>query len=332
MFFKNLKKTCLIFLLTLIIIPTYVYAYSDYIIAGGENIGIELNSKGVMVVGMYKVNNTYPAKEAGLKIGDIILSINGQKITNINELIENIDKSAGNGTIKLGYSRNNQQLFTNLSLFKDTNNIYKTGLYVKDSITGIGTLSYIDPKTKIFGALGHEIIEKTTGRILEIKDGKIYESSVTGIERSENGSPGEKNAKFYSNNVKGKVSKNTSQGIFGNYIEAIPNKKLYKVAQPSDIKLGNAKLLTVLKEEEVKEYNIEIIKINNNYNLKTKNFLFQIIDQELLEITGGVVQGMSGSPIIQDEYIIGVITHVVVDDPTKGYGIFITNMLEESEK
>ncbi|NLL44550.1 MAG: SpoIVB peptidase [Mollicutes bacterium] len=332
MFLKNLKKACLIFLLTLIIIPTYVYAYSDYIIVGGENIGIELNSKGIMVAGMYKVNNTYPAKEAGLRVGDIILSINGHKVSSINELIERIDKSASNGTVRIGYSRNNQQMFTTLSLFKDQNNVYKTGLYVKDTVTGIGTLSFIDPKTKIFGALGHEIIEKTTGKILEIKDGKIFDSSVTSIERSENGNPGEKNAKFYSNNIKGKVNKNTSRGIFGQYLAELPNKKIYKVAQPSDVRLGEAKLLTVLKEKEVKEYDIEIIRINNNFNQKTKNFLFQIIDKELLETTGGVVQGMSGSPIIQDEYIIGAITHVVIDDPTKGYGIFITNMLEEAER
>lgn len=332
MFLKSLKKACLIFLLTLIIIPTYVYAYSDYIIVGGENIGIELNSKGIMVAGMYKVNNTYPAKEAGLRVGDIILSINGHKVSSINELIERIDKSASNGTVRIGYSRNNQQMFTTLSLFKDQNNVYKTGLYVKDTVTGIGTLSFIDPKTKIFGALGHEIIEKTTGKILEIKDGKIFDSSVTSIERSENGNPGEKNAKFYSNNIKGKVNKNTSRGIFGQYLAELPNKKIYKVAQPSDVRLGEAKLLTVLKEKEVKEYDIEIIRINNNFNQKTKNFLFQIIDKELLETTGGVVQGMSGSPIIQDEYIIGAITHVVIDDPTKGYGIFITNMLEEAER
>ena len=308
------------------------YAYSDYIIVGGENIGIELNSKGIMVAGMYKVNNTYPAKEAGLRVGDIILSINGHKVSSINELIERIDKSASNGTVRIGYSRNNQQMFTTLSLFKDQNNVYKTGLYVKDTVTGIGTLSFIDPKTKIFGALGHEIIEKTTGKILEIKDGKIFDSSVTSIERSENGNPGEKNAKFYSNNIKCKVNKNTSRGIFGQYLAELPNKKIYKVAQPSDVRLGEAKLLTVLKEKEVKEYDIEIIRINNNFNQKTKNFLFQIIDKELLETTGGVRSRMSGSPIIQDEYIIGAITHVVIDDPTKGYGIFITNMFRRSRK
>ena len=130
MFLKNLKKACLIFLLTLIIIPTYVYAYSDYIIVGGENIGIELNSKGIMVAGMYKVNNTYPAKEAGLRVGDIILSINGHKVSSINELIERIDKSASNGTVRIGYSRNNQQMFTTFLCLK-IKTMYKTDFMLK---------------------------------------------------------------------------------------------------------------------------------------------------------------------------------------------------------
>lgn len=331
MFFKNFKKTCLAILLTLLIIPSCAFAYSDYIIAGGENIGIELNSKGVMVVGLYKVNNSYPAKEAGLKVGDVILSVNNQNISNIADLVQNIDKQANSQAIRIEYSRNNEKKTTSLSLYKDTDNVYKTGLYVKDSITGIGTLSFIDPNTKKFGALGHEIIERTTGKILEIKNGKIFDSSVTSVERSENGNPGEKNAKFYSNSVKGQISENTSKGIFGVYTQDFSNKKLYKVAKPNEIKLGNAKILTVLKDTMISEYDITITKVSNNPNQKTKNILFEIVDDKLLSITGGVIQGMSGSPIIQGEYIVGAITHVVIEDPTKGYGIFITNMLEEAE-
>lgn len=331
MFFKNFKKTCIAILLTLLIIPSCAFAYSDYIIAGGENIGIELNSKGVMVVGVYKVNNSYPAKDAGLKVGDVIVSINNQTINSIAELVENIDRQTTNKNILVEYSRNNEKKTTQLSLYKDTDNVYKTGLYVKDSITGIGTLSFIDPKTKSFGALGHEIIERATGKILEIKNGKIFDSTVTGVERSENGNPGEKNAKFNSNSVKGQISENTSRGIFGTYTQEFPNKKLYKVAKPSEIQLGDAKILTVLKDTNIKEYAIKITKISNNLSQKTKNILFEITDEELLSITGGVVQGMSGSPIIQGEYIVGAITHVVIEDPTKGYGIFIINMLEEAE-
>ena len=233
--------------------------------------------------------------------------------------------------VTISYKRDDEINSTELEIFKDENEVYKTGLYVKDSITGIGTLSFIDPETKIFGALGHEIIEKNTGVLLEIKNGKIFETSVTSIDRSSSGSPGAKNAEFYLDNNKGTIKENTESGIFGMYTEEIPDKKKYKVAQVEDIKTGKAKTLTVIDGNTVKEYDINILKLNNSSSQKTKNILFEITDKELLEKTGGVVQGMSGSSIIQGDYIIGAVTHVVVDDPTKGYGIFITNMLEEAE-
>ena len=215
-------------------------------------------------------------------------------------------------------------------MVKDTNDVYKTGLYVKDSINGVGTLTFIDPNTKLYGALGHEIIEKTTGQKLEIKDGKIYNSTVTSITRSSDGNPGEKNAKYDTTEIYGNVTENTSSGIFGEYSDAIPDKKLYKVASSSDIKLGEAKILTVINEEEVEEFTINILNVAIDERT-TKNILFEVTDKTLLEKTGGIVQGMSGSPIVQGDAIIGAVTHVVVDDPTKGYGIFITTMLEEAE-
>ena len=174
MFFKKFKKTCLCLLLSLFIMPSSIFAYSDYVIVGGENIGIELKAKGIMVVGIYKVGSNYPANEAGIKVGDIITSINNEPVNNISELSNKINTRI-NDEIKIGYMRNDITNYTNLKLYKD-NDIYKTGLYVKDSITGIGTLTFIDPNTKIFGALGHEIIERNTGKILEIKDGKISSS------------------------------------------------------------------------------------------------------------------------------------------------------------
>ncbi len=331
MIFSKIKKACLTFLLAIFIFPTFVLAYSDYIIPGGENIGIELNARGVMIVGLYKVNNQYPAKEAGLRVGDIIVEANDQPITTIDKLVKYINNATINQKVKLKYHRDNEAKTTVLNLYKDQNNVFKTGLYVKDSITGIGTLSYIDPETKLFGALGHEIIERTTGKIIDIKDGKIFETSVSNIERSEVGAPGEKNAKFFSNNIFGKVLENTDKGIFGKYTSQLPNKKLYKVAKPIDIKLGPAKILTVLKDDKIGNYDILITKINHKNNQKTKNIMFEITDGELIQTTGGIVQGMSGSPIIQDEYIVGAITHVVIDNPIRGYGIFITNMLEETE-
>lgn len=326
--FKKTKKFFISLLLSLFIIPFNVLAYSDYIIAGGENIGISINSKGIIIVGTYKINGQNTVSNSNLKIGDIIVEINGTKVNNINEMIKILDNTQEN-TINITYIRDNKEYKTDLEIINDNGTI-KTGLYVKDSITGIGTLSFIDPNTKLFGALGHEVFEKNTGIILEVKDGKIFESSVTNIDRSSSGDPGSKNATLNTENIKGKITENTYNGIFGNYTGDIFNRKTYKVAKVNDIKLGKAKILTVINDKQINEYEINIIKINKN-SKNNKNILFEITDKSLLEKTGGIVQGMSGSPIIQDNYIIGAVTHVVIDNPKNGYGIFITKMLEEAE-
>ncbi len=329
MFFKNFKKTIIMLLFTFIIIPTNAFAYSDQLIPGGENIGISLNSKGILIVGTYEVNNESPASDAGLKTGDTIIKVNDNKVNNIEEMASKIN-NATDSSIKITYMRNKSEKNTNLKLYKDENNVYKTGLYVKDSVTGIGTLTFIDPETKKFGALGHEIQEQTTGKVLEIKDGKIFDSNVTGVIPSSDGNPGEKKAEYNANEVKGLVNENTTQGIFGDYTRQLPDKKTYKVATNDDIKLGEAKIQTVLSGNEIKEFKIKITKINKEKQ-KNKNFIFEITDKNLLDKTNGIIQGMSGSPIIQGDYIIGAVTHVVVNNPHKGYGIFITNMLEEAE-
>ena len=329
MFFKKIKNNILLTLMfTLLIIPTYTLAYSDYILAGGENIGIELNSKGVIIVGTYEVNGKNPAKEAGIHAGDMITKINNKEVSSIEEMLNIVEKTTNKENIDITYLRAGKENKTTLRLTKTNDNIYKTGLYVKDTISGVGTLTYIDPNTKLFGALGHEIIEKNTGQKLEIKDGKIYSSTVTGITRSDIGKPGEKNARYDSSNIFGKVKENTTNGIFGNYTSTLPDKKLYKVAKDNEVKMGDATILTVIDGNIVESFGINILKVSTN---EVKNILFEITDNRLLKKTGGIVQGMSGSPIIQDDYIVGAVTHVVVDDPTKGYGIFITKMLEEAE-
>ncbi len=322
-----IKKTFLSILLTILLIPNFVFAYSDYIVVGGENIGIELKVDGVMVVGFYKVNNEYIANKAGLEIGDMITAIDNQEVNSIYDLTNKIKTSDGNITIE--FKRDNTTKTIDLQLTKDANNNYKTGIYVKDSVTGIGTLTYIDPNTKLFGALGHEITDSRTGKMLVISGGSIYESKVTGIEPSSNGVPGEKNAQINLEGTQGTIYENTIKGIFGTYTDEINNSKLYKVAKPEDIKEGKAEILTVLNDDIIEKYEIEITDISTNQ--ETKNISFKITDEALLEKTNGIVQGMSGSPIIQGEYIIGAVTHVVVDNPHKGYGIFITNMLEEGE-
>ena len=319
--FKKIKYI----LLLLLLIPYNIYAYSSYIYASGENIGIKIKTNNITIIGFYNIDGISPADDANLQIGDKIISINDQDVNNIEEF-ERIISNNSLDTIKIGYIRNNKKFYTNLVL---KNN--KTGLYVKDTIAGIGTLTYIDPNTSLFGALGHEITESNTNTIASINDGLIFESNIIGIEPSYNNNPGEKRATLSVNNVLGNISKNTNKGIFGNYVNNIDNNKLYKVADINDIKIGPAKILTVLDDNVVKEYNINILKVMEN-NSKIKNIIFEVSDEDLLNKTGGIIQGMSGSPIIQDEYIIGAVTHVVVNDPKKGYGIFIKNMLEEAEK
>lgn len=158
MFLKKLKKSFILLFLSLFIMPITIAAYSDKLIVGGQNIGIELNASGVIVVGLYEVNGEYPARDAGLKIGDVITSINNEKCSTITDMVTSINNNIRSGNVDISYTRNNKLLQTSLKLYKDNNDVYKTGLYVKDSITGIGTLTFIDPNTRKFGALGHEIV------------------------------------------------------------------------------------------------------------------------------------------------------------------------------
>lgn len=322
-----LKKIKLIFIsIMLLTMPINALAYSDYIYASGKSIGINIKLKGIMVVGLYEVNGVSPGVIAKINLGDRIIKVNNNEVNSIKEMSDAISKSNNKDSVEITYLRNNKEYKTNLELIND-NGIYKTGLYVKDTISGVGTLTYIDPGTMMYGALGHEIIDKNTKTIVDIDDGKIFKSSVTGITKSTNGNPGSKNALYYNDVVYGNINKNTHSGIFGNFSANTDNLKLYKVSNPV---LGDAKILTVIDSDTIKEYSINITKINEFK--ETKNILFDITDTELLNKTGGIVQGMSGSPIIQGDNIVGSVTHVVVDNPEKGYGIYITNMLTEAEK
>jgi len=326
----NFKKRLLMFFLLLyIFIPCIVFAYSSKIILGGDNIGIKVNTKNVMIVGFYKVDDKYIGEDAGLKVGDMITKVNDNNISSIDDMISIINNTSKD-KINITFIRNNKEMNTILPLIEDNNGIYKTGLYVKDQINGIGTLTYIDPNTKIYGALGHEIADKNTYKKVEIKDGKIFKSDVTGITPSKNGEPGSKEAKIYSDISYGNILNNTNKGIYGLVNDTLLNDNYIDVGSIKDIKLGNAKIRTVLKHNQVEEYDINIIDIDN-YD-ETKNILFEITDKDLLDKTGGVIAGMSGSPIIQNNKIVGAVTHVVVNDTKKGYGIFITKMLEEGDK
>lgn len=315
-------------ILFLLIIPLNVFAYSSYIIPGGETIGIEVNSKGVLVVGFYKVNNSYIGRSAGFEVGDRIIKLNNKEVNNISSMIETINKTDSN-TVEFTILRGTSEKNISLNLSEDSDGVLKTGLYVKDSINGIGTLTYIDPSTNIFGALGHEIIEKSTAEKFEIKDGIIFGANVVGIEKSTNGNAGEKTATYNKTEVFGKITGNEISGIFGKYTSNVEGKEKLEVAESKDIKTGEATIRTVIKDDKIEEFKINIIKLDDNSD--TKNILFEVVDDRLLKEAGGIVQGMSGSPIIQNNKIIGAVTHVIVNDTTKGYGIFITTMLKEGE-
>ena len=325
----KIKNKLQIFLLALLLIfPLNTFAYSNYVISGGNTIGIEVNSKGVMVVGFYKLNDAYIAKDAGFEVGDVILKVNDKEVSDISSMVTLMGNEEK--TINFMVLRNGMKRKVNLKLVKDNDNVLKTGLYVKDKINGIGTLTYIDPKSRVFGALGHEILESNTISKFEIKDGKIYDAYVSGIVKSRNGKAGEKNAVYNKDDVYGVVEANEISGIFGKYSKDISNMDVIKVGKVDDITMGKAYIRTVIDNDKVEDFEINIINLDTNS--KTKNFLFEITDKRLLEKTGGVVQGMSGSPIIQDNKIIGAVNYVIVNDTSKGYGIFITTMLEEGDK
>lgn len=325
-----MKKVLFTFFV-IFLFPLGVFAYSKYIIPGGESIGIKINTEGLVVVGFYKVEDEYIAKN-NFKIGDKIINVNGKNVNTIDELTDAVSKSEMSSlNVKVIVKRNDREVDTYLKLIvKD--GTYKTGLYVKDSLIGLGTLSYIDPVSKIYGALGHEITMNETGNKVDVRDGNILYSKVIGIDKSRNGKVGSKNANIIFDRKIGTIQKNTNKGIYGIYIDNLPNKETYQVADFSNIKKGDAYILTVTKDNKIEKYSINILDKYSSKKDTQKAFSFEITDKNLLNKTGGIVQGMSGSPIIQDDKIIGAVTNVLVDNVTLGYGISIITMLSEGEK
>lgn len=320
-------KKKLTIILILLLFPLNVLAYSDYIIPGGTNIGIEVYNKGIMVIGFYKINNKFNTND--LKLGDTITHIEDVRVYTVDDMINAIEKNVIDNKVNITVIRNKSEENITFNLV-NVDGLYKTGLYVKDSISGIGTLTYIDPETKIYGALGHEIIESNSMTSVEVRTGSIFESSVTSIDRSTVGNAGTKNAKFYSNNKYGTINKNTVSGIYGEYTKDLPNIEPLEVGQPEELKLGKATIYTVLEGENIESFEINITDINLKSEIK--NISFEVTDERLKDKSGGIVQGMSGSPIIQNNKIFGAVTHVIINNPHTGYGIFITTMLEEGEK
>lgn len=325
-----MKKKILTFFIILFL-PLNIFAYSKNIIPGGESIGIKINSDGLIVVGYYKVNDNFINKN-NIKIGDRITKIDGKNIDSIKELTNIInEKISDNNDINIELVRNKKIVNSKLDLVEE-NNYYKTGLYIKDNVVGIGTLTYIDPVTKIYGALGHDVVLNDNNTRVEVKDGNILVSNITSINKSRNGSVGSKNATISFNEKVGTIEKNIDTGIYGRYVSKLPNKSLLEVKSFDEIEKGEATILTVTNNKEIKEYKINIIDKYYNKKDTNKAFGFEIVDEKLIKKAGGIVQGMSGSPIIQNNKVIGAVTNVVVDNVKIGYGISIITMLESGDK
>lgn len=309
------------------------------VIPGGQSIGVQLHTLGVLVVGHHVVNgseSTSPGEEAAIEVGDIILEVNGDSIKEMKEIKPYVEEAGTNGEkLELTIKRDNETIETELTPVLDQrDNQYKIGLYIRDSAAGIGTMTFYEPESQKYGALGHVISDMDTKKPIEIHDGTIVRSQITSIDKGNNGIPGEKQARFsIEDDQIGSIEKNTPFGIFGELDEKIQNNK-YDEPMPiglsHEVQEGPAKILTVVDGEQVEEFDVEIVSSVPQKFPATKGMVVQITDEELLEKTGGIVQGMSGSPIIQNDKIIGAVTHVFVNDSTSGYGVHIEWMLQDA--
>ncbi|WP_421379491.1 SpoIVB peptidase [Bacillus salacetis] len=310
------------------------------VIPGGQSIGVKLNTLGVLVVGHHLVQTkdgkVSPGEKAGIQVGDMITEINGQKIEKLADVAPFVQEAGETeDALEVVLRRDKEKIKTELQPMKDSNeNSYKLGLYIRDAAAGIGTMTFYDPKSKKYGALGHVISDMDTKKPIVVEDGEIVHSTVTSIEKGSNGKPGEKLARFTEEkDVIGDITRNSPFGIFGKLNRDIKNGMLDKalpIALSHQVKEGPAQILTVVDGEDVELYDIEIVSTIPQKFPATKGMVIKVTDPDLLDKTGGIVQGMSGSPIIQDGKLIGAVTHVFVNDPTSGYGVHIEWMLNEA--
>ncbi|AYE35654.1 SpoIVB peptidase [Clostridium septicum] len=304
---------------------------------GGTSVGVRLSTKGVLVVGHSEIETSEgraesPAKNSGIELGDILTKVNGETIESSKDLARKIKENT-EPVINVELIRNNEAESKEVQLLKEGEE-FKLGLWVRDSTAGIGTLTFFDKESSTFGALGHPITDGDTNKPFTIKKGELLPASVISVRKGEKGSPGELKGLFTSNkdNI-GSIEKNTQSGIFGTTIEPFVNplySKPLKVGFRNEIKEGPAKIITTLDENGPKEYDIEIVKLLSQDEAGPKSMVIKVTDEELLEKTGGIVQGMSGSPIIQNNKIIGAVTHVLINKPDVGYGIYIEWMLQDA--
>lgn len=302
-----------------------------YLIPGGQAFGVKMYTNGVLVVELSDFKsedgNVCPAKTAGIKTSDTIVSINGTKITS-NEEISDIVKNSNGDVLTVTGIRNGEIYSTEITPQKCiSQNEYKIGLWVRDSTAGIGTITYYNPANSHIGGLGHGISDITTGTLMPAASGQLIGAEILSVAKGEKGSPGQLEGALNSSIIYGSLLDNSDKGIFALSDSDFQGEAI-EIASENEIEIGDATIYATVSSDIRKEYTVKIESINRLTD-SGKNMVIKITDPELLEITGGIVQGMSGSPIMQNGKLIGAITHVFVNDPTHGYGVFIENMLAE---
>ncbi|MQL52082.1 SpoIVB peptidase [Desulfofundulus thermobenzoicus] len=310
------------------------------VIPGGHSIGILLHAQGVMVVGYSAIVDPQgqrhnPALEAGINSGDIILKINGRQAESNQQVRTEVIRSGEAGRPVLLDLKRGQRIFSARvkPVYCSQTRRYRIGLFIRDSAAGVGTLTYYDPRSNKYGALGHVICDMETSRRIDLADGRIVEAQIQGIHPGRRGQPGEKIGLFNGNGVMGDITKNSSCGIIGSLKKPLSNphyREPVPVAMAYQVKEGPAEMLTVLKGNRVERFAVEIVQVMPHNRREGKGMVIKVTDPALLKKTGGIIQGMSGSPIIQEGKFVGAVTHVFINDPTRGYGVLAEWMLLEA--
>lgn len=310
------------------------------VIPSGESIGVKIESKGILVVGLSTITDingkkVSPAADSGFAVGDKILKINDENIENENDIIRTINAEENKGKkLKVLVERKGKLLeLTIKPVQSNEDKLYKMGLWVRDNIAGVGTMTFYDPNTREFGALGHGITDIDSGVLIDIDKGSILKSKVISIQQAKKAAPGEIVGLFTdTRGTYGTIKKNTAFGIYGVLEKNMIDRKAsaIPVALSTQVKEGPAKILTTIEGNKIEEFNIEIQKIFRQNTANSKSMIIKITDERLIEKTGGIVQGMSGSPIIQNGMLVGAVTHVLINDPLRGYGIFAEWMIKET--
>lgn len=296
------------------------------LIPGGESIGVRMDVAGVLIVDLEGA-----AEYSGLKKGDKIIAVDGIEVSNAQEVQKLVNRIRS--SIELTVERNgSSRKYTIVPQKSGSDNTYRLGIWIKDKTAGIGTLTYYDTDNMTFGALGHPILDSETGTTLDIEKGELLSSEIIGIEKGTSGIPGEIQGVFKTpDRPLGELIKNTDYGIFGTTVDMTSQKEAVPIAYQSQVKEESAYILTTLEDNTVRKYDVEIEKKEKQTCADTKSMVIHVTDKRLIEKCGGIVQGMSGSPIIQNGRLIGAITHVFVEDPTRGYAVYIEWMLEQSD-